>query len=115
MLPRESYTLDYYRAPSDYTANIEDSKYHTECYLSFDAIPEYAGFQRMYNYYTMAGLGCLLLGAATFVSSRRRVLCACDDDQPTFDDGDTVEAWYETHVESQTSSALGTSSIDIDG
>lgn len=98
LIPRDSYTLPYYRDRTRYRSGISDSKYLTTCSLSFDAIPVYDSNRRAYNYYKMAGVGILLLGAATYVSSKRRVSCLCDVAQDEDDDA-VVKNDYQSHTE----------------
>lgn len=80
------YNNDYAWGATKYNAEIFDSKYKTSCFASFAAIPdeETTGYSK---YYYRGAAGFLLLGVATFVTMKRKVICACDNRQ-TGGDGD---------------------------
>lgn len=98
LVPINSYTLKYYAEKTEYASSIKDSKYQTECYLSFDAIPVNMYQRVSSSYYAMAGLGLLLLGTATYVSRRRRILCACGAEEEE-EDCSEEQHCYQKHIE----------------
>jgi hypothetical protein len=91
--------VNKYASGAAYNAGLHDSKYETTCYASFDAIPdeENAGYTKYYYY--RAATGILLLGAATYITMKRKVVCSCDN-RRACEDGDESHYTASGHEES---------------
>jgi hypothetical protein len=80
----QDYSYYRYSSKTQYTADISDSKYHTSCFCSFDAIPDEEQGNGYSQYYYRAATGILLFGVATYVTMKRKVICSsCNSDKST--------------------------------
>jgi hypothetical protein len=115
--PYQDYPYYAYGSTAQYTADISDSKYHTTCFCSFDAIPEEEQRYGYSQYYYRAATGILLFGAATYVTMKRKVICAsCNSDKSAnkLDNDTPATDHYNNATEDYDAGAIDYNAEDFD-